>query len=85
MAASKKKGNEDNVDFEATLEQIESLVVKMENQETSLDQSIQSFEHGVTLIRQAQKALLEAEQKVKVLLEENGKISATNFSEDQAE
>jgi exodeoxyribonuclease VII small subunit len=55
-----------------TLSQIETLTARMEDEDTSLEQSLQDFEHGVQLIRQAQQALEVAEQKVNLLLEKSG-------------
>ena len=37
------------------------------------------FEEGVKLTRECQQALADAEQKVKILIEENGAISSTDF------
>jgi len=52
------------VDFEASLKQLETIVAKMENETLSLDEALACFEQGVTLTKQCQKALQEAEQKV---------------------
>jgi exodeoxyribonuclease VII small subunit len=68
------------VDFEQSLAQLESLVEKLENSEFTLEQSLQAFEHGVTLTRQCQKALSEAEQKVQLLIEQNDQSQAQNFA-----
>ncbi len=58
-------------DFEASLEQLESLVQSMEDGELSLEQSLEAFEKGIRLTRECQKALQEAEQKVQYLLGED--------------
>lgn len=58
-------------DFEASLEQLESLVHAMEDGELSLEQSLEAFEKGIRLTRECQKALQEAEQKVQYLLGED--------------
>lgn len=63
----------ESIDFEATLEELEALVEKMESGELTLDQSLEAFERGVTLTREAQQALKDAELRVKLLTEgENG-------------
>ena len=54
-------------DFEQALGELESLVERMEQGELSLDTSLKEFERGIALARQCQKALQEAEQKVRVL------------------
>lgn len=70
------------IDFEASLSQLESLVEKLENSEFTLEQSLQAFEQGVKLTRQCQQALSAAEQKVQVLVEENGQSQAVPFQDD---
>jgi exodeoxyribonuclease VII small subunit len=71
------------VDFEQSLTQLEDLVEKLENSEFTLEQSLQAFEQGVNLTRQCQKALSEAEQKVQLLIEQNGQSQAQNFENNE--
>ena len=59
-------------DFENALEQLEELVSSMEEGELSLEESLQAFEKGIKLTRECQTALKKAEQKVKVLINDNG-------------
>ena len=70
------------LDFEASLSQLETLVEKLENSEFTLEQSLQAFESGVKLTRQCHQALSEAEQKVQLLIEENGQSQAMPFQGD---
>lgn len=58
---------ESNIDFEASLKELEALVEKMEQGEQSLEQSLKDFERGVALTRACQQALSNAEQKVQIL------------------
>lgn len=67
---SKKK--QAKFDFETALEQLEELVSSMEDGELSLEESLEAFEKGIKLTRECQSALKNAEQKVQVLLNENG-------------
>jgi exodeoxyribonuclease VII small subunit len=66
-----KKQNDLN--FEKSLQELEALVEKMETGDLSLEESLKCFERGVALTRNCQKALQEAEQKVQILLEKDGK------------
>lgn len=59
--------------FEDALAELETIVKTLESGEQSLEMSLEQFERGVTLSRYCQQSLSDAEQKVKVLLEENGK------------
>ncbi len=53
--------------FEKALEELESLVTRIEEGDLSLEESLTAFERGVQLTRECQKALDEAEQKVEIL------------------
>ena len=69
------------LDFEKALDQLEQLVEKMEEGELSLEDSLKAFEKGINLTRDCQGALNEAQQKVELLLEENGELSSEPFAD----
>ena len=71
MATKKKEATDEMADvaFETALEELESLVEKMETGELSLEDSLAAFERGVKLTRHCQSSLKAAELKVKVLTE----------------
>jgi exodeoxyribonuclease VII small subunit len=66
------KKKQTGFDFEKTLDELEQLVTSMEDGELSLEESLQAFEKGIKLTRECQTALKQAEQKVQVLINENG-------------
>ena len=66
-----KKDNKE-FNFEKALENLEELVSSMENGELSLEDSLKAFERGIKLNRECQTALKDAEQKVQVLINEEG-------------
>ena len=66
-------------DFEKALEELEKLVELMEGGDLSLEDSLRHFERGIALTRSCQKALLEAEQKVQILLDEQGQKKLASF------
>ena len=72
-------------DFEAALQELEELVEKMENGNFGLEESLQQFERGVSLTRACQKALSDAEQKVKILMQNNGNQGLEPFDSDENE
>ena len=72
MAHKKTK----SFDFESALEELETLVTAMEDGELSLEESMQAFEKGIKLTRECQSALRQAEQKVQILINENGDTEA---------
>ena len=53
--------------FEDALTELESLVETLEEGDLTLDKSLAVFERGIKLTRNCQKALDEAEQKVRIL------------------
>lgn len=53
--------------FEQTLDELESLVQRMEKGELSLDESLAAYERGVGLYRRCQAALEQAELRVRLL------------------
>ena len=63
---------ETNYPFEASIARLEALVTQMENGELTLEASLKTFEEGIKLTRECQKALKDAEQKVALLMEKNG-------------
>ena len=68
--------------FEQSLEKLEQLVERMEEGDLSLEDSLKTFEEGIKLTRECQQALAKAEQKVKLLIEENGQITESDFDEE---
>jgi exodeoxyribonuclease VII small subunit len=56
-------------DLETALIEINTLIEQMEHGELSLEQSLEKFERGVSLIKHCQKVLQDAEQKVQILMQ----------------
>ena len=57
-------------DFESALVELESLVERMEQGETKLEDALQDFERGIALTRVCKQSLADAEQKVDILLKQ---------------
>lgn len=69
-------------DFEKSLEELESLVERLESGELSLDESLKQFKRGVELTRHCQSVLEQAQQTVEKLVDNDDESSATPFDED---
>ena len=80
--AKKSASKSNELDFEAAIKELESLVERMEQGDQSLEQSLKDFERGVELTRTCQKALKQAEQKVHLLLEQSGQAELTPFEDE---
>lgn len=57
--------------FEEAMKQLEDTVKKLESGETTLEESMELFEKGVSLSRTCQKLLNEAQLKVTKLISES--------------
>ena len=75
MARSKKK-----VDFEKNLGSLEAIVHQLEEGQLSLEESLNAFEQGVALTRECQAALTEAQQRVQLLVQNNGDTELLDFT-----
>lgn len=71
--------------FEESLASLESLVTAMEEGELSLEESLEAFEKGIRLTRECQSALQKAEQKVQILIAENGAPEALDLEGDASD
>ena len=55
----------------------------MEEGDLSLEDSLKHFERGIALTRACHKALAEAEQKVQILMKNQGKEELADFEPEQ--
>jgi|AntAceMinimDraft_5_1070358.scaffolds.fasta_scaffold02180_9 exodeoxyribonuclease VII small subunit len=76
MTTTKKSQLESKPDFGSQLNTLESIVKLLEDDNISLEDSLEAFEKGIGLTRNIQKALLEAEQKVEYLLMEGESVES---------
>jgi exodeoxyribonuclease VII small subunit len=59
--------------FETSLQELERIVRRLEEGDSSLEDSLKLFEEGVRLSRECQERLNQAERRIEVLLkDENG-------------
>lgn len=66
--------------LEESIKSLEALVEKLEEGELPLEEALAEFERGVRLTRQCQSALTEAEQRIEILLSEDGEPEAFEAS-----
>lgn len=71
-----------NLSFEASMQELESIVKQMEQGELPLEQALEKFERGIQLARQSQTTLKEAEQKVKILMTQNGQENLVTLDQE---
>lgn len=68
--------------LEDSLGRLESLVERMESGELSMEESLQAFEEGIRLTRACRASLEQAEQKVRILLEQSEDAEPGDFPTD---
>ena len=56
--------------FEDLMREIKTLIQKIEDSETTLEESIAVYERGITLIEECEKILANAEMKISELKKE---------------
>ncbi|MGC9070774.1 MAG: exodeoxyribonuclease VII small subunit [Elusimicrobiales bacterium] len=62
-------------DFEFKLKRLEEIVLKLENEETPLEQAIELFEEGVNISKELNEKLIEIKGKIEVIKKDaEGKI-----------
>lgn len=78
--------NGNTASFEASIQELESLVRKLEQGDMALEDSLKAFERGVELTRSCQQSLRDAEQRVEQVIENNqGELEARPYPEDSSE
>ena len=69
--------------FEAALEELESIVRKLEEGETKLEEAINSYERGALLKRHCEAKLQEAKTRVdKVVLNSDGSVTVESGDQE---
>ena len=71
---------EENINIEKLLNELESIVNKMECDDLNVEDSLKSYEKGISLIKNAQSKLKKIEQKVEILSKE-GALENLNTNE----
>lgn len=79
--AAAEAGKKQAINLEASMQALETLVLKMESGELTLEASLAAFEEGIRLSQECQQALENAEQKVRVLMEKSTSAPLLDFQE----
>jgi len=69
------KNNKSNPSYEKIFDDLETIVQKMDSGEISLEKSLELFEKGMSLIQDGKDRLVQAEERVKALINESDKKS----------
>jgi exodeoxyribonuclease VII small subunit len=77
------KKSSEAFNFEQSVEQLQTIIERMEQGNLPLEESLQRFEEGIALIRKCQQALEQAQQKVEILTKDQNEEKVKPF-EDEA-
>ena len=69
---AKNKSNISKLKFEDAIEQLEELIELIESGEVGLEQSLEQYEHGMSLLKHCRGVLGAAEKKIATLSTEAG-------------
>lgn len=72
----------ENLSFEESLSELESIVQNLEQGALSLEDSMTLFERGLNLSQASQEKLKNAEQKIQILLAKNGNQQLQPFQNE---
>ena len=73
----------ENLSFEAAMAELQTIVQQMDQGELSLEDSLKQFERGVQLVSAGQSKLQQAEQKVQVLMQQQGQAQLQPFADGE--
>jgi exodeoxyribonuclease VII small subunit len=68
--------------FEQSLEELESIVTKLEQGDLPLEESLTLFENGIKLSRECRQRLNAAERQIQVLIKDaDGELTISEFED----
>jgi len=70
----------ENMNFEQAIAELETIVQQLEQGELSLEDAMTMFERGLSLSQLSQAKLTEAEQRIQILLNNNGEDQLSEFN-----
>ncbi|MFV8827970.1 exodeoxyribonuclease VII small subunit [Alkalihalobacterium sp. APHAB7] len=77
--------NREELSFEDAINELESVVEKLEQGDVPLEEAISMFQQGMNLSKLCHDKLTVVEKQLEQILTEDGQIEEVSFQEDQAE
>lgn len=69
-------------DYESAIKRLEQITVELESGEVGLEQSIQLYTEGLQIAKLCDEKLNEATRTIKLVTEQNGLITESDFSKE---
>ena len=73
----------ENLSFEESLNELETIVQQLEQGETNLEDAMALFERGLSLSKVSQEKLKDAEQRIQIVMNNNGQGELQDFQVDE--
>jgi len=70
------------IKFEEAMNELEKIANELEKGELDLDSSLNKFEEGIELSKKCNEILEDAEKKINILLQKDGKIVEEKFENE---
>ena len=74
---------EEELTFEKIMKKLEEITMELENGDLDLEKSVSKFEEGMKLSKKCNEILENAEKRISVLIEKDGKLEEKNFIEEE--
>ena len=71
------------VKFEEAMKELENIANELEKGDLSLEESVSKFEEGMKISKKCSEIIEQAEKKITILLQKDGKIEEKNFSAEE--
>lgn len=69
----------EDIKFEDAMQELEKIANELEKGDLSLEESVTKFEEGIKLSKKCNNIIEEAEKKITILLQKDGKLEEENF------
>lgn len=78
-------GENKELPFEAAMEKLEQIVSRLENGDVPLEQAIELYQEGMRLSRLCSQKLEQVEEKIQLLVEEDGELKVQDWEQPESE
>jgi exodeoxyribonuclease VII small subunit len=78
-----QRNEQEELTFESALERLEQIVRDLESGELPLEKAIENFQEGMKMAKICRDKLDQAEQKIEMLVKENGEFLKKPFNPEE--
>ena len=71
------------IKFEEAMQELDNIANELENGNLSLEESVSKFEEGMNISKKCNEIIENAEKKITILLQKDGKLEEENFEAEE--